>query len=83
MRLPEELHRWVERQVYQDMAIRESELRMMVRARPRWLPERAWRWLSDPVVKRAIDRLNALVLAEAPGRYLIYRLPDTEPEETL
>lgn len=42
--MSEILREWVEQVVVNDAVMRETQLRLVVRDRPWWLPDRVWRW---------------------------------------
>lgn len=42
--MSETIREWTESITYRAHLLRETELRLIIRDRPRWLPERLWRW---------------------------------------
>lgn len=42
--MSEILREWTEQVMYQEAVMREAQLRLVIRDRPRWLPDRVWRW---------------------------------------
>lgn len=41
---------WIEEIVVNGYKMREQHLRLVIRDRPRWLPERVWRWVLQKLL---------------------------------